>query len=193
MSFTPEPVTRTCPECGAVNSRRAASCWLCFASLGAGAERPPAEFVTGPAPSAPLIARVTGVLLALLVVQVALGIFANGQGSAWSWLAVVFLLAAAPALYRVFRAGFAERAPGRRRLSILQILGVGLASVGVTALVGLAAVVLFVATCFPVGLASFSMREGSNAGIAAALVVGILAAGAGAYLVVWGLFRSSRS
>ena len=183
MSFTPDPVTRTCPQCGAVNPRRAASCWLCYADLDAPGPhperlRPPADATHRP------LALLTGGFLAGLVLLITLGILLNAEGP-WRLFALLFLLAATPALVHVFRAG-ASGEPSRP-LGALQVLGAVVASVGAAALVVLAAAVTFVATCFPVGLATFD--RGGGTGIALAFVLGILGAGAGAYLVALAVFR----
>jgi hypothetical protein len=189
--WAPEPVTRTCPQCGAINPRRAASCWLCYANLGEAG--PGGEPSRPPAPGSPvpgshsLLAAVTGGLLVALVLLVGLGILLTAEGP-WRLLGPLFLLASAPALVRIFR----SEAPGGAvpPEGPLGVFGVALAAVGITALVIMAAVVMFVVTCFPVGLATVSLNgRGNDAGALIAFVVGIVAAGGGAYLVTLAFFR----
>ena len=182
--WAPEPVTRTCPQCGAVNPRRAASCWLCYADLGG--PGPGGEPSRSPVPgSHSLLVAVTGGLLVALVLLVALGILLNAQGP-WRLLGPLFLLASAPALVRIFRA---DAPGGPATADPLRVFGTVLAAVGITALVAVAAVVMFVVTCFPIGLSTFSLHGGSDTGPLIGFVVGILAAGGAAYLVTLAFFR----
>ncbi len=185
--WAPEPVTHTCPQCGAVNPRRAASCWLCYADLGEAGPAGGAPFHPPIPGSHSLLASVTGGLLVALVLLVALGVLLTAEGP-WRLLGPLFLLASVPALVRVFRSdapgGLADTAEP------LRVFGTVLAGVGITALVAVAAVVMFVVTCFPVGLATVNLSGGGNdTGVLVAFVVGILAAGGAAYLVTLAFFR----
>src|SRR5947208_2114849 len=116
MSITPErddsrnqpagEATNVCPECQTINSRRAATCWLCFAPLRGDA---PAtrHYADSRAMDAHLArqartARMTGVILALLVALAGIGILSMGDAVGVVY-GLLFLAAAAPTLMHLFQ------------------------------------------------------------------------------------------
>lgn len=176
-----EPMGHRCPSCGAeIRDPRRRYCWLCDEDLaprdGITAQPPPLPRLRLPGHAsgdAPVMA-VFGVLALLL----GLGLLAEGPGAL-----ILLLILATPALVRTVVTTVRkdrESAPASAGV----VLGTFLSSVGVVAIVGLASVVAFYATCFVVclgGLAVANLKGGGEglilvASVGAGLVPGLIVA-----------------
>jgi hypothetical protein len=148
-----------CPHCGAEQfSAVAARCWLCEAPLAPGAApETPAEAAPEslarfalPEPRGDNPAWAVFGVLALLV---ALGLAFTGPG-----LLVVLLILAIPALVRGSLAASRQAEQGRP-LGAPGFASAFLSSVGIVAMVTLATVVTFYATCFVVCLGGLALND----------------------------------
>ena len=183
------PVSRTCPECGTINPRRAASCWLCHAPLGGTINydrdyprRDAAAANQGPT------ALVTSVLLTVLALLVFIGMLLSGS-AALAAMALFFMAAAAPTLNHLFQAARPTEAAADV-LSIWKKVGIVIAAVGETTLVLLGAGVMFFLTCGPLGVMGLAESPGMAENWEIILsAVGIGAGGAVAYVIVRSRFR----
>lgn len=159
-SMAPPPAGEPlCPHCGATNSTPAAArCWLCHGELtlgvatgqsAAGGRQPrrrvrPANS-TGDNPAW----AVFGVLALLLAIGLAL----DAPG-----ILVVLLALLTPALIRTVVASARAR-PRDGPPNVLTTVGVFFSSVGIVAMVGLAAVAAFFGTCFVVCFGGMALGE----------------------------------
>jgi hypothetical protein len=183
-----EGAPRACPECGTINSVRAASCWRCHAPLGGDGETydpviPRAE----PA----MTALATGIILTLLVLLVGASILWMEvvNKSASGVIVAVFFLGAIPALLYLFRSAYTNwNTAGARTL--VQVAGAVVGAFFLSFVVAIAAAIMFVATCVPVGVMGFSSR--GDEWITMAFCAGTLGAGLAAFLAVYLIFRRKR-
>jgi hypothetical protein len=108
-------------------------------------------------------------MLVIALIAVCLGVLVEIPG-----LGVVLLLVSTPALIRTLMAVSRGKAAGRP-LSGWEKMTVFAGSLGVVAVIGLASLIAFIATCFPVGL--ISVQADMGVGVFLAFSVGIIAAG----------------
>lgn len=190
--------TRHCPHCDApIKDAHPARCWLCGASL------TPAELTDRPSPSYNLVRpnRASGdnvgfealgfgflVLLLLLLISVALAAESPG-------VLLLLLVAVTPALIRTLVTTQRQEAEGQEVTSGRAALTF-LSSVGVVAIVGLAAGAAFFATCFAVclaGIAITDLRRGSEDGILVASVGAGLVPGIAIAILLFRAFWKRRT
>ena len=171
----PAPEVVQCPHCQAENPASGATCHACG--------RPLAIYIGPPARVRSF--GLGSVMLLIAVIAVCLGVarFAPGLG-------IVMLLIATPALARTVIAA-TRRAADERPLTGQEKVEVFLASTGLMFLVLLASGAAFVATCFPVGLAAFSVN--STPGVVLGFVIGAGAALAAAFFLLRRFWPRSRS
>ncbi len=182
-------VTRVCPECGTINSIRAVFCWRCQTTIG----DEDARFDSRHAPFlvSPLF---TGITLTLFVLLAGFGILNTVTASqsidkAGFVLSVLFFIASAPSLLHLFRSASRDSLGSYVR-TFSQGVGVVTSSIGVAILVVIAALVMFVVTCFPVGLAGVQGKfRPFESWLYFATGVGIVSGGTVSYLLVRRIFR----
>ena len=183
MSLSDEPVARVCPDCGSVNPREASSCWLCYERLGDGGVA--SESYMPHAPETEngqcVMTWTTFVFLCSLALLVSGGMILSGEPG-MIVLGIVFLLASAPILVRLAQTATIS-VQGSNTLSARGTIGAVLLGMVVSSAIALAATVMFVVTCLPIG-ASIHNRGGEMI----AEVAGILAAGGTAYSLAWLIF-----
>jgi hypothetical protein len=164
----PTPPAIPCPHCGALNHPDAKSCAACDRSLarpiGSGAVPAP------PAGREALERRtihLNSIMLLIALIAVCLGVLREFPG-----LGVLLVVLVVPALVRTFTGAARRKALGTP-MSWDQKLITFTASVGIVALIGLAASIAFVAVCFPIGV--LSINAGGMYGIYFALIAGLAA------------------
>ncbi|MBW3598746.1 MAG: hypothetical protein KY475_15910 [Planctomycetes bacterium] len=178
----------TCRDCGAENPAGRTQCWLCNAPLKAPApadESPlakegaaPPKFVRSGA------ARTFGLDSLFLIITLAavlLGILSQAPG--WGAL---FAAAAVPAVVRTVMLQGRLKQQGRP-MDVAQKIVTFLGSFGVAALATVAAIIVFVATCFPTGFLAFSAE--SEPGFVMAWVFGFAAGGAAFFFILRAFWR----
>jgi hypothetical protein len=133
-------------------------------------------------------ARMTGSVLTVVVLLLGGGLMFSGEPPIML-LGLAIILAATPTLAHLFRP-FGENETADDG-SLGSSFALAFNAIGIALLVALAAVVMFVVTCFPIGLAGFNTRQGDT-GIYVAFAAGLASAGAIAYLIVRGFFRRRR-
>ncbi len=147
MTSEPQAQAHVCPECGAENHATSIRCWLC---------RAPLEAKAAPVPAAVPRARVV-VGLGFWVLLLALVVVGVGAAVEYPGLGILVAVVGTPALVAVFRS---SRAGGRME----KASGL-LATAGAVMAVVVAAIMAFVAVCFPVGFGGFAVgfeRHGSR-------------------------------
>ena len=161
----------SCSQCGAANSATAGSCWLCRISLVRQAE--PAAG----APAAPARAAGAGrtfglssLMILVALIAVCLGVRRESPG-----LGIALAVVSTPAMVRTVFAARRREITGRP-MSTGEKAVAFLGSIGVVVTVCAASGAAFVATCFPIGLATFNVSSGGGGGIVLAFGLGILAA-----------------
>jgi hypothetical protein len=184
-------VTRACPECGTINSVRAASCWRCREAF----DDSETKDLLTPSSGLSATALASGVILAVPILLVGggiLGTAAAGGGVPEMVLSSLFCTAAAPALLYLFRFAYTHWNSAGGGV-IAQVGGAMLGSFTVSFLVAIAAVVMFVITCFPVGLAGPKDHIfPTDDWLMVAVGAGIVGGGVGAFLAVRLIFRRKR-
>jgi hypothetical protein len=179
-----------CPHCQAGNRPGADCCFLCHEPIPLDAEVVDASLWGAPQVPltgdedvpAPATVRHTftlsSLMLLIALVAVTLGVFRIEPG-----LGIVLVIVVTPALIRTLLAVSRDKARGRA-LNPLEKVGVFVASLGIVIVIGLAAIIAFVATCVPIGLAN-SDNMTSNS-LVTAVVIGLIAAGLVAFpLIRW--------
>jgi hypothetical protein len=128
----------------------------------------------------------TGVVLTLVVLLVGGGLLVSGESEAILCGLVLFAVTL-PTLVFLFRPSESTEARDAAvaNFGILSAIN----AIAIAFLVVVASVVMFVATCVPVGLATWDRRGG---GEMFAVVAGIVTAGGIAFLIAWGFFRKRR-
>lgn len=164
---TPTPLAGAfrCPECGAKRiSAAAVPCWLC--------RRPLPEY-TGPMPAGrpaeELGDNPAFIVLGVLAILLCVGLMLETPG-----VAIILVIAAVPALVRA--SYLVSRRPADRPVGAGEAVGTFLASLGVVAVVGVAAGVAFFATCFAVclGIGTLSGRGSLDALFTTSILIGLI-------------------
>jgi hypothetical protein len=176
----PVPDPARCPHCQAeVYWSEATQCWLCGQSL----DRPGPAVAPPPPPMEP--ARRTfglsSLMLVIALVAVCLGVYREVPG-----LGILLAILVTPALVRTSVVATRRKAGGRP-MPPLDKVGVFAGTLAAVVVIGVSAIAAFAITCFPIGLAAFSMgRNGGVLGVTAFLVgfCAALAAGYGAYRLI---------
>ena len=174
----PVPGQSRCPHCGAeVYWSEATQCWGCGRPLG-WFERANREARARPARRGN---RLGSVMLGVALIAVGLGAIRVAPG-----LGIVLAILATPALVRTALVAADQEARGRP-LTLLEKVGVFAGTLAAVVVVGVTAIVAFVATCFPIGLAGFSAGSAGGVLVFIGFLVGFcaaLAAGYGAYRLI---------
>lgn len=185
MSASDSPESWHCPGCGAENDPGRASCWLCAEPVGLGPGAPSAP--TALVPPVPLQRTFTlsSLFLVMTLIAVCLGVAVQVPG-----LGIPLAILCTPALIRTMLIRSRRRAKGRSMTAGDKVLAF-LGSLAVVTTIAVAAGGAFVAVCFSLGLASFSISlNGSNDwGIALMIAGWVLGIGIGLtvgfFLVRW--------
>lgn len=173
-----EPAPTVCPGCVAPRSFEQARCWL------SGNAEPPilatrrnaSAATNSPAPQRGASTFGLATLFTLItVVAVCLGVSVK-----YPWLGIPVSIVIVPAYIRTFFSVRRDRGKGWTP-NFADKAALFAASVFIIVCVEIAMGVAFVATCFPIGLATFD----SSAGISIALGVGIVAAAIVAGAILW--------
>ncbi len=172
-----------CPGCGAYNQPGTPVCYLCRYEIGPGAERVRPSRGGGET-LAPVGSRSSSELT-LVMLAIIVGVVCLGVGRETPVYGIVLAVVAAPALVwtevvarRERARGLAATAPGR--------VTTFLVTLAVVASVFISAVIAFVITCFPIGLAAFAQES------QALLVVALIAGGFAAVAAAWLTYRKIR-
>jgi len=178
MSTAPDRCV--CPDCGATNPPTARDCWLCQAE-------PPSE-ATAPGPPAARPLAPSTRDAGTVVLLVAIGVVCLGAIGLCPGLGILLALILTPTAIFLLRSQ-SDQAPDRPRSVLLRVL----ATFGAVVLVGVAAVVTFLVTCFVAGWGSFFVVGSSSRGgydaIPVAIGIGIIAGLVVAGFVVYRVVR----
>lgn len=189
---TPSSPPNNCPDCGAPLVPGAKQCWLCRLKAGdvvgaaAKGQVPPPNPYASPAPPPDANLGRTFSLASMFLWTTLVAVLA-GLARFAPGLAIGVAVLSIPAGIRTV--GIIRRRKTRigKQLSAMEKIEAFFASLGVMTLVGLASSIAFFATCFPVGLFTFDMRNDSSVFFAIAL--GIVAAIVVAFLIGKALWR----
>jgi hypothetical protein len=139
VTAKPQDLVHVCPDCGAENPAGSPRCWLC---------RGPLEVQGKPATAARPRAR-TVVGLGFWVLLLALVVVCVGAMMEYPGLGILVAVVGTPALLFLLR--IAQPGSGMERASGL------LATAGAVMALVVAAIIAFVAVCFPVGFGGFAV------------------------------------
>ena len=179
-----DPKPARCPHCQAeIYWSDASQCWMCGQALGRleppGAPSPPPEA------AARRTFGLTSLMLIIVVIAVCLGVLREVP-----WMGILLAGAVVPALAWTVVVVARSKARRGRPLPAREKVGIFGFALAAVAAIWAAALVAFVITCFPVGMAT--MDGGANGFILACGVGGVaaLAAGYGSYRLFRLLWRS---
>jgi hypothetical protein len=161
-----------CLHCQAENPPGSATCASCGRPLPPVGDSGQDEIWWLPADRAETARRtyhLSTLMLLVAVIAVCLGVMREVPG-----LGVLLILLMVPALIRTL-AGAARRQSRGSPMPWEEKLVVFLSSLGIVFVIGFAALIAFVTTCFPAGLVMFGV--GWQFGLIVAVIVGLVAAG----------------
>jgi hypothetical protein len=119
--------------------------------------------------------HISSVMLVIAMVAVCLGVLHEAPG-----LGILLIVLMVPALVRTL-VGAARRKAKGHSMTPAEKLFTFFGSLGIVIVIGLAASIAFVTTCFPIGFLTFDMTNG--AGVVLATIAGLAAAGYVLYLL----------